>query len=101
MSYCPLLQSKVVPLIQKLIKIVYMFPILCKKNKCYVVTTFKFSTSHKILPDFLQGSNIYKLFLKNMLKLFVLSSAIAETGTIFSRKGSINVTPIKKTYKIA
>ena len=63
MSYCPLLQSKVVPLIQKLMKIVYMFPILCKKNKCYVVTTFKFSTSHKIL-DFLQGSNINKLFKK-------------------------------------
>ena len=31
-----------------------------------------------------------------MLKLFVLSIVIAETGTIFSRKGSINVTPIKK-----
>ena len=36
-----------------------------------------------------------------MFKLFVLSTAIAETGTIFSRKGNINVTPIKKkTYKI-
>jgi hypothetical protein len=35
-----------------------------------------------------------------MLKLFVLSIAIAETGTIFSRKGNINVTPIKKKKHI-
>jgi len=37
----------------------------------------------KLSSDFLQGSNIYKLSENYTKKLFVLSFALARTGTIF------------------